>query len=242
MNILGVDIGGTHVKVRTQQHPEVVKIKSGPKMTPEIMMAAIRQVTKDWDYDHVTIGYPGPVVHERPLTEPHNLGKGWVRFDFKKAFDNKPLHLLNDAAMQALGSYHGGRMLYLGLGTGLGSAMVVDGKVEAMELAHLPWRKGKTYEDYLGKTGLHHAGHKKWNKNALKVITLMAHALETDYVVLGGGNAKLIRDLPANVVLGSNDNAFKGAFMVWQKDGNPISTNEPAKVNASSSPRKTRSK
>jgi polyphosphate glucokinase len=219
MNILGVDIGGTHIKFRTQQQREPVKVPSGPKMTPEIMMAAIHQFTEGWEYDHVTIGYPGPVIHERPLLDPHNLGHGWVRFDFSKAFHNRPLHLLNDAAMQALGSYQGGRMLYLGLGTGLGSAMVVDGEVEAMELAHLPWRKHKTYEEYLGKAGLHRDGHKKWRRNVLKVIEIMGHALEADYVVLGGGNAKLMKELPANVILGSNENAFKGAFLIWKKRG-----------------------
>lgn len=218
MNILGVDIGGTNLKFRTQQQPEAIKVPSGPTMTPDVMMAAIKQRTKGWKYDRISVGYPGPVIHERPLLEPHNLGTGWVRFDFKKAFGNKPLHLVNDAAMQALGSYTGGRMLYLGLGTGLGSAMVVDGSVQAMELAHLPWRKGKTYEDYLGKAGLRRDGPRKWRKNVLKVIELMSHALEADYVVLGGGNAKLMKDLPDNIRLGSNDNAFKGAFLLWGTD------------------------
>jgi polyphosphate glucokinase len=221
MNILGVDIGGTNLKFRTQQMKEAIKVPSGPKMTPEVMMAAIKQHTQDWNYDHISVGFPGPVIHERPLLEPHNLGRGWVRFDFKKAFGNKPLKLLNDAAMQALGSYKGGRMLYLGLGTGLGSAMVVDGWVEAMELAHLPWRKGKSYEDYLGKAGLRRDGRRAWRKNVLKVIELMSYALEAEYVVLGGGNAKLMKKLPDNVLLGSNDNAFKGAFMLWEGDKKP---------------------
>jgi polyphosphate glucokinase len=216
MNILGVDIGGTNLKFRTQKQPEAVKVPSGPAMTPDVMIDAIKQHTKGWKYDHISIGYPGPVIHERPLLEPHNLGKGWVRFDFKKAFGNKPLRLVNDAAMQALGSYKGRRMLYLGLGTGLGSAMVVDGSAQAMELAHLPWKKGKTYEDFLGKAGLQRDGRKKWRKNVITVIELMSHALEADYVVLGGGNAKLMKELPENVLLGSNDNAFKGAFMLWE--------------------------
>jgi polyphosphate glucokinase len=217
MNILGVDIGGTNLKFRTEQK-EVVKVPSGPKMTPDVMMAAIKQHTAGWKYDHVSIGFPGPVIHERPLLEPHNLGKGWVRFDFKKAFGNRPLKLLNDAAMQAVGSYRGGRMLYLGLGTGLGSAMVVDGSVQAMELAHLPWRKRKSYEDYLGKAGLKRNGRKVWQKDVLTVIGMMTRALEADYVVLGGGNAKLMKRLPENVILGSNDNAFKGAFMLWKDE------------------------
>jgi polyphosphate glucokinase len=220
MNILGVDIGGTNLKFRMQQEDEIIKIPSGPKMTPEVMVAAIKKHTAGWKYDRVSVGFPGPVIHNRPLLEPHNLGKGWVRFDFKKAFGGKPLKLLNDAAMQALGSYKGGRMLYLGLGTGLGSAMVVDGSVQAMELAHLPWKKGKSYEDYLGKAGLKRYGRKEWEKNVVRVIALMSNAMEADYVVLGGGNAKLMKKLPPKVFLGSNDNAFKGAFMLWENDKN----------------------
>lgn len=216
MNILAVDIGGTNVKFRSQRHAEVIKFPSGPKMTPEVMMAAIRKKTAGWKYDHVSIGFPGPVIHDRPLLEPHNLGKGWVRFDFEKAFGGKPLKLLNDAAMQALGSYAGGRMLYLGLGTGLGSAMVVNGSVQAMELAHLPWKKHRSYEDYLGKVGLERQGRRAWERNVHKVIELMSNAMECDSVVLGGGNAKLIKHLPERVKLGSNDNAFKGAFLMWK--------------------------
>jgi polyphosphate glucokinase len=218
MNILGVDIGGSNLKFRSQRQEDVIKVPSGPRMTPDIMMKAIHQHTVGWKYDHVSVGFPGPVIHDRPLLEPHNLGRGWVRFDFRKAFGGKPLKLLNDAAMQALGSYSGGRMLYLGLGTGLGSAMVVDGVVQAMELAHLPWKKRKSYEDYLGKAGLRRYGRKAWEKNVLQVIELMSNAMETDYVVLGGGNAKLVRTLPAHVTVGSNDNAFKGAFQLWEKE------------------------
>ncbi len=220
MNILGVDIGGTNLKFRMQQQDDIIKIPSGPTMTPEVMVAAIKKHTAGWKYDRVSVGFPGPVIHNRPLLEPHNLGKGWVRFDFKKAFGSKPLKLLNDAAMQALGSYKGGRMLYLGLGTGLGSAMVVDGSVQAMELAHLPWKKGKSYEDYLGKAGLKRYGRKEWEKNVVRVIALMSNAMEADYVVLGGGNAKLMKKLPPKVFLGSNDNAFKGAFMLWENNKN----------------------
>jgi polyphosphate glucokinase len=215
MNILGVDIGGTNLKFRSQRQEDVIKVPSGPRMTPEFMMKAIHQHTVGWKYDHVSVGFPGPVIHDRPLLEPHNLGRGWVRFDFKKAFGGKPLKLLNDAAMQALGSYSSGRMLYLGLGTGLGSAMVVDGHVQAMELAHLPWKKRKSYEDYLGKAGLKRYGRKAWEKNVLRVIALMSNAMEAEYVVLGGGNAKLVRELPPHVTVGSNDNAFKGAFQLW---------------------------
>jgi polyphosphate glucokinase len=215
MNILGVDIGGTNLKFRSQRQEDVIKVPSGPRMTPEFMMKAIHQHTVGWKYDHVSVGFPGPVIHDRPLLEPHNLGRGWVRFEFEKAFGGKPLKLLNDAAMQAMGSYSGGRMLYLGLGTGLGSAMVVDGHVQAMELAHLPWKKRKSYEDYLGKAGLRRYGRKAWEKNVLRVIDLMANAMEAEYVVLGGGNAKLVRELPPHATVGSNDNAFKGAFQLW---------------------------
>lgn len=218
MNILGVDIGGTNLKFRSQRQEDVIKVPSGPRMTPEFMMKAIHQHTVGWKYDHVSVGFPGPVIHDRPLLEPHNLGRGWVRFDFKKAFGGKPLKLLNDAAMQAMGSYGGGRMLYLGLGTGLGSAMVVDGHVQAMELAHLPWKKRKSYEDYLGKAGLKRYGRKAWEKNVLRAIDLMANAMEAEYVVLGGGNAKLVRELPPHVSVGSNDNAFKGAFQLWENE------------------------
>ena len=226
MNILGVDIGGTNLKFRTQEQDAVTKVPSGPKMTPEVMMAAIHKHTEGWKYDRVSIGFPGPVIHDKPLLEPHNLGRGWVHFDFKKAFGNKPLKFLNDAAMQAMGSYRGGRMLYLGLGTGLGSAMVVDGSVQAMELAHLPWKKRKSYEDYLGKAGLRRDGRKQWEKNVRKVIQLMSEAMEADYVVLGGGNAKLLKNLPEKVYLGWNDNAFKGAFMLWEEEKKKKSAKE----------------
>ncbi len=217
MNILAVDIGGTHLKFRTQRHTQPVKVKSGKKMTPEKMMAAIHKAAAGWKYDHVCLGYPGPVVHDTPLAEPHNLSEGWVKFNYKKAFGNKPLRLLNDAAMQALGSYKGGRMLFLGLGTGLGSAMVVDGEVQAMEIAHLRWKKGKTYEEFLGAAGLKRDGHKKWLKHVHEVIDELRQVMQSDYVVLGGGNAKLVKKLPPKVFLGANANAFKGAFLIWKK-------------------------
>jgi len=217
MNILAVDIGGTHLKFRTQRHIQPVKVKSGKKMTPEKMMAAVNQVAAHWKYDHVSLGYPGPVVHDRPLAEPHNLGEGWVKFNYKKAFGNKPLRLLNDAAMQALGGYKGGRMLYLGLGTGLGSALVIDGVVQAMEVAHQRWKKGKTYEEFIGAAGLKRGGRKKWLRHVHEVIADLRQVMQTDYVVLGGGNAKLVRKLPPKVFLGANADAFKGAFLIWKK-------------------------
>lgn len=216
MNILAVDIGGTHVKFCTEQHPEVVAFPSGPKMTPKKMVSLIDKHSTGWNYDHVSLGYPGPVIHDNPLREPFNLGKGWVHFKWKQAFGGKPIRMLNDAAMQALGSYSGGRMLFLGLGTGLGSALVVDGIVQAMELAHLPWKKGKTYEEFLGLKGLEHDGKKVWRKHVLQVIEDLAEAFESECVVLGGGNAKLIDKLPKHVTLGNNENAIKGAFLMWK--------------------------
>ncbi len=218
MNILAIDIGGTHVKFRTQQHAESVKVKSGPKMTPERMMKFVEKDLAGWKYDHVSVGYPGPVVHNKPLREPQNLGKGWMKFNFRKAFDNKPLRVINDAAMQALGSYRSGRMLFLGLGTGLGSAMVVEGVVQAMELAHMPWKKGHSFEYFLGSAALTRDGRKTWRKHVLKVIEELSQVLESDYVVLGGGNAATIKKLPKNVIVGSNENAFKGGFMLWQEE------------------------
>lgn len=217
MNILAIDVGGTHVKFCSQSHPTVIAVKSGPRMTPKKLIEIIGEHAAELRYDRVSIGYPGPVVHNNPLREPFNLGKGWVKFGWTRAFEDKPVRMLNDAAMQALGSYSGGRMLFLGLGTGLGSAMVVDGQVEAMELAHLPWKKGKTYEEFLGDHALEHDGKKKWRKHVFQVIDDLTAALETDSVVLGGGNAKLITDVPKHVTLGGNENAIRGAFMMWDK-------------------------
>ncbi len=220
MNILAVDLGGTHIKFRMEQHKEPVKVKSGPKMTPEKLMSLIGEHAAGWKYDHVTLGFPGPVVHDKPVLEPRNLAKGWVKFDFRKAFGHKPLRIVNDAAMQVLGSYQGGRMLFLGLGTGLGSAMVVEGVVQAMELAHMPWKKGRTYEDFLGAAALDRDGKKTWRKNVFKVIEESSQVLESKYVTLGGGNAALIKKMPKNVVLGSNDNSFKGASLLWREEHN----------------------
>src|SRR5579863_7299699 len=214
--ILVIDVGGTHVKVLATGQKEPVKIPSGPDMTAKKMVGAVRAAAKDWDYDVVSIGYPGPVVHGRPLTEPHNIGGGWVGFDFRKAF-GRPVKLVNDAAMQALGIYHGGRMLFLGLGTGLGSAMIVDGVLEPMEVAHLPYKKGRTYEDYLGLRGLKRLGKKKWRKHVAEVVDQLKAALEADYVVLGGGNAKLLKKLPAGCQPGDNATAFTGGFRLWDK-------------------------
>lgn len=214
-NILVIDVGGTHVKVADQRHKAPVKIDSGPKMTAGQMVAAVRKVTADWKYSVISIGYPGPATHGRPLSEPHNLGGGWVGFDFKKAF-GCPVKLVNDAAMQAIGSYEGGRMLFLGLGTGLGSAMVVDGVLEPMELGHLPYRRGRTYEDYIGQAGLERLGKKKWRQHVFAVTEELKAALQADYLVLGGGNARLLKDLPKGARLGENENAIKGGVRLWK--------------------------
>ena len=213
-NVLVIDVGGTHVKVGSSDHKDIVKLESGPAVTPAVMVAAVKKATAGWEYDAVAIGYPGPVLHGRPVAEPHNLGVGWVGFDFRKAF-GKPVKLVNDAAMQALGSYEGeGKMLFLGLGTGMGSALVVDGVVEPMELAHLPFRKA-TFEDYVGESGLERLGKKRWRAAVLETIETLTSALEPDYVVLGGGNAKKVGELPANVRVGSNGDAFTGGFRLW---------------------------
>jgi predicted NBD/HSP70 family sugar kinase len=216
MRILVIDVGGTHVKVLATGHQKRVEFASGPKMTPAKMIAAVRAATVDWKYDAVSIGYPGAVVHGRPIIEPRHLGSGWVGFDFKKAF-GRPVKIVNDAAMQALGSYQGGRMLFLGLGTGLGSALIVNNVLEPMELAHLPYKKGRTYEDYVGLAALERQGEKKWRYQVNEVIQQLKNAVQADYVVLGGGNARLLKTLPLGTRLGTNANAFQGGYRLWTK-------------------------
>ena len=218
--ILVVDVGGTHIKILATGQKTPLKLDSGPKMTARKMCAWIRGAARDWPHDVVSIGYPGPVVHGRPVREPYNLAKGWVGFDFKQAL-GCPVRIINDAAMQALGSYQGGRMLFLGLGTGLGSAMIVDGVVEPMELAHLPYKKGRTYEDCVGASGLKRLGGKKWRRTVLEVVAQLSTLLEADYVVIGGGNARKLKRLPKNARLGSNDFAFLGGFRVWHRAASP---------------------
>jgi len=213
--VLVIDVGGTHVKVLATGHKNEIKIASGPKMTAADMIRAVKNATAGWEYNAVSIGYPGPVVHGRPLLEPHNLGGGWVRFNFEHTF-GCPVKLVNDAVMQAVGSYEGGRMLFLGLGTGLGSAMIVDGIAEPMELAHLPYKKHGTYEDYVGERALERFGKKKWRREVADVIERLKAALEPDYVVLGGGNARLLKKLPPGCRWGDNLNAFRGGFRLWQ--------------------------
>jgi len=214
-SILVIDVGGTHVKVLASGKQNRRKFPSGPGMTASRMVRRAKDLAKDWTYQAVSIGYPGPVVHGRPLREPYNLGGGWVGFNFLKAFA-RPVKLMNDAAMQALGSYAGGRMLFLGLGTGLGSAMIVDGIIEPMELAHLPYKK-RTYEDYLGKRGLKRLGKKKWMRYVAEVVGELREALQADYVVLGGGNAKRVKSLPPRTRRGDNRNAFRGGLRLWAR-------------------------
>jgi polyphosphate glucokinase len=215
MRVLVIDVGGTHVKVLATGKKEHREVESGPTMTAQQMVTAVKQLAAGWKYDAVSIGYPGPVAHNRPLHEPRNMGGGWVGFDFPSAF-GCPVKLINDAAMQALGSYKGGHVLFLGLGTGLGSAMVVDGIVEPMELGHLPYRKGRTYEDYLGLRGLKRLGKKRWRHHVTVVVGLLRAALEPDDVVIGGGNAKKLNELPPGCRLGDNANAFTGGFELWK--------------------------
>jgi polyphosphate glucokinase len=215
MNILVVDVGGTHVKVLATGKDTPRKIVSGPNLTPAKMVSGVKDLTSEWQYDAVTIGYPGPVVRGKIAVEPHNLGPGWMGFDFEGAF-GRPVRLINDAAMQALGGYEGGRMLFIGLGTGLGSALILDGIVQPTELAHLPYRKG-TFEDYVGLRGLKRLGKKKWRNCVNDVIARLIAALEPEYVVLGGGNLKELKELPPSCRAGTNAAAFRGGFRLWDQ-------------------------
>jgi len=214
MKILVIDVGGTHVKVLMTGRREERKIDSGTSMTARKMVKEVKKITSDWSYDVISIGYPGPVLHGRPVCEPHNLGDGWVRFDFHKAF-GKPVKIVNDAAMQALGSYRGGRMLFLGLGTGLGAALIVDGAMEPTELAHLPYKKGRTYEDYVGLSGLKRTGIKKWRRSVADVAQKLKLALDADDLVIGGGNAKLLKSPPAGARIVDNREAVIGGYRLW---------------------------
>src|ERR1700731_2721374 len=212
--ILVLDVGGTNIKVQATGQKQPVKIPSGPSMTAKKMVREVKAATRNWKYDRVSIGYPAPVTAGHPVREPANLGRGWVGFNYRRAF-GCPVRIVNDAAMQALGSYHGKRMLFLGLGTGLGSAMIVDGILEPMELAHLPYKHGKTFEDYLGSAGLERLGTRKWRKEVEAAVARLTAALEPDYVVIGGGNARKLKQLPENARLGDNENAFAGGFQLW---------------------------
>jgi polyphosphate glucokinase len=219
MNILAVDVGGSHVKVLATGQSEPRRMVSGPTMGAAAMVQGVKEMTADWSYDVVSLGYPGQVVHNLPAHEPVNLGPGWAGFDYPAAF-GRPVRIINDAAMQALGSYQGGRMLFIGVGTGLGSAMIVDGQLEPMELGHLLYKKKLTYEDYVGERGLLRLGKKAWRREVYAVIEAFRHALQPEYIILGGGNAKLIKKLPPDVRLGDNANAFIGGFRMWDDVAN----------------------
>ena len=216
MKVLVIDVGGTHVKILASGKRAHREFESGPTLTPRRMVAGVRKLAADWSYDVVSIGYPGPARRGRPAAEPRNLGPGWVGYDFARAF-RKPVRLVNDAAMQALGSYSGGRMLFLGLGTGLGSALIVDGVLQPTELAHLPYHHGKSFEDCVGLRGLRRLGNRRWRAAVCDVVAKLAAALQVEYVVLGGGNARLMKSLPRNTRLGNNDNAFRGGFELWKE-------------------------
>ena len=226
MNVLVVDVGGTHVKILVSGKETSRKFASGSTITPPRMVSGVKQLAAEWQFDCVSIGYPGPVIRGKIAAEPHNLGPGWLGFDFGAEF-GCPVKVMNDAAMQALGSYEGGRMLFLGLGTGLGSALVLDGIVQPTELAHLPYRKG-TFEDYVGLRGLKRLGRKKWRTCVLDVVSRLIAALQPEYVVLGGGNVKELKELPHGCRAGTNAAAFRGGFRLWEETNSPALASLPA--------------
>ena len=219
--ILVLDVGGSHVKLRVGDRGSLKKLVTGPKMSADEMTKAVRKLVDPADYDAVSIGYPGMVVRGRIAAEPFNLGKGWLGFDFEKALE-KPVRIINDAAMQAVGSYAGGRMLFLGLGTGMGATLILDGVVEPMEFGHLPYKNGRTYEQHVGERGLERLGKKKWRKEVESVVAQLSHALEVDYTVLGGGNARLLKKLPKGARAGANSNAMTGGRLIWEATGSPL--------------------
>ena len=227
--VLVLDVGGTHVKASVDGRGPKVALRSGLHLTAARMVKELKLQIRGWRYDRVSIGYPGPVVLGHPLAEPHNLGHGWVGFDFHAAF-RRPVRIINDAAMQALGSYHGGRMLFLGLGTGLGSAMIIDGELQPMELAHLPYKKGRTYEDYVGLRGLERLGLKKWRRRVNEVVMQLRQALEPDTVVIGGGNAKLLKKAPEGACLVDNRAAFVGGVRLWTYETGGTARAGPGRV------------
>ena len=226
MRVLVIDVGGTNLKVSLGGPEPPLKIPSGSDLTAERMARDVTKAAAAWRYEAVSVGFPGPVTDGRPSEEPKNLGPGWVGFDFDAAF-GCPVRVINDAAMQALGSYQGGRMLFLGLGTGLGSALVLEGVLAPLELAHMPYRKGRTYEDYVGLRGYQRMGRKKWQAHVEKVVALLKHGLQVEYVVLGGGQTKKLKGLPKDARLGSNANAITGGLRLWNqsqqdREGHPF--------------------
>jgi polyphosphate glucokinase len=225
--VLVIDVGGTSVKILASGQTEVRSFQSGRKLTPDRMVSAVKKLAANWKYEVVSVGYPGPVLAGQPTAEPPNLGQGWVEFDFAAAF-GRPVKVVNDAAMQALGSYNGGKMLFLGLGTGLGSALIVDGAVEPMELGHLPYRK-HTYEAYVGRAGFERAGKRKWRRRVADVVERLAAALQPDETVIGGGNVRKLDPLPPRCRAGHNANAFRGGFRLWAK-GNAVAPHLPPRL------------
>jgi predicted NBD/HSP70 family sugar kinase len=217
VKILVIDVGGSNVKLLATGRRTPIKVPSGPSLTPREMVRAVREATADWKYDAISIGYPGPIVRGKVSKEPVNLGQGWTRFNFERAF-GCPVRLINDAAMQALGSYAGRTMLFLGLGTGLGNTLVMDGVVVPLELAHLPFRDKKTYEETIGEAGLKRSGKRKWRRNVAEIVALLAEATNADYTVLGGGNVRFMDELPPNTRRGNNANAFRGGFRLWDDE------------------------
>ena len=215
MDILVVDIGGTRVKIRCSGAAETREIASGREMTPQRLTDRVLETADGWRFDGITLGYPGEARGGRPTLEPNHLGPGWIGFDFPSAF-HKPVKIVNDAAMQALGSYQGGRMLFLGLGTGLGSAMVIGKAVQPMELSQLPYKDGGTFGDFLRHSGMTRLGVPAWQQELSEIVTLLRAALVADYVVLGGGNARLVDELPPHTRLGNNADAFEGGFRLWR--------------------------
>jgi polyphosphate glucokinase len=234
LNVLAVDVGGSHVKVLVSGESERRRFASGPTLTPQAMVDGVLKVAAGWSFDRVTVGIPTPVRGGKPFAEPINLGEGWVGFDFDAAF-GVPTKVVNDAVMQAVGSYEGGRMLFLGLGTGLGSALIVDGIVEPLELGHLPFRK-KTFEDYVSERALKRDGKKKWRKSVFEVVDRLAAAMEPDYVVIGGGGAVELDELPPNSRRGHNELAFVGGFRLWAPEWNPAEVGSPSWRTTKSSP------
>jgi polyphosphate glucokinase len=217
VKILVIDIGGTDIKLLASGKRTPVKVPSGPHLTPRQMVYEVLEATNDWSFDAVSIGYPGPVARNKPTKEPVNLGKGWTKFNYERAF-GRPVRMINDAAMQALGSYAGRTMLFLGLGTGLGNTLVIDGIVVPLELAHLPYEDGKTYEEMIGEAGLKRLGKRKWRRHVHAIVELLAEATNADYTVIGGGNVRFLDELGVNVRRGSNANAFRGGFRLWDDE------------------------